>query len=501
MQRTALIAIVVTVLVGIATSQGCGRAGSSSSSGDGAAYSIRGSITGPSGSQGDMAGFVIVAIERDTGISRTSEIDAGGLFELKNLVAGRPITLVLLTANMRLKSVLSMPANFPNRVRQFFLPQTTFLPRLIMRDRIIQFEHVQGIDIMPNYSIDDTGDGVPNGVAEANLSLHQHFESRNWYNLTDNDYDDEHYDLHEPGMRLNPNAGAARDQDGDGIPNIHDPDIDGDGLVNWIDPDADGNGIFNAFDIDANGDFLNDAVNAQELFQHFPEGVEFIAPQVIKSPKMSGEIEFHMIITAKVRNGFQPRQVRILGPASLFNGSVVIDEDDQGNKVPIAFDFTLLDDGRSNDAAPGDGIYARKVILPANRQPRGYQMIFVQLVFGSGHNQWTMDFPYLFPPITYGSMNLVYNSNTKLVTRGASKPFGNIQDYHWQVVVYRSSDNQAQWTSKELEASDTQVQLDAQEIFVDPEETYTAVAIAYSLDKVPGYRNFVIRSAPIPISP
>jgi hypothetical protein len=57
---------------------------------------------------------------------------------------------------------------------------------------------------------------------------------------------------------VNANVQAAQhdlvDTDGDGIPNLMDPDIDGDGILNGDDPDVDGDGILNGDDPDVDGD-------------------------------------------------------------------------------------------------------------------------------------------------------------------------------------------------------------------------------------------------------
>jgi hypothetical protein len=64
---------------------------------------------------------------------------------------------------------------------------------------------------------------------------------------------------------VNANIRAANqglvDTDGDGIPNLLDPDIDGDGILNGDDDDVDGDGILNGDDSDVDGDGIPNATD------------------------------------------------------------------------------------------------------------------------------------------------------------------------------------------------------------------------------------------------
>jgi hypothetical protein len=91
---------------------------------------VRGSILGVFGGQAQMAGWVLAAVERDTGVARVAEVDGNGIFVFQKVNTSIAHTLVLLSPNYIVTSVLSMEStrkkipsnNFSSSVAMCFRP-------------------------------------------------------------------------------------------------------------------------------------------------------------------------------------------------------------------------------------------------------------------------------------------------------------------------------------------------------------------------------------------
>lgn len=80
------LAIILPLMAQVAAA--CGKTGSAPTSACGlcgAMNDLTGSIASESGSQAEMAGWVIVSVEKDTGISRVATVGAAGIYTLSQV--------------------------------------------------------------------------------------------------------------------------------------------------------------------------------------------------------------------------------------------------------------------------------------------------------------------------------------------------------------------------------------------------------------------------------
>lgn len=447
---------------------GCGGAGETTSTpcalcGD--LNELRGSIASKSGSQAQMLGWVIVSLERETGIARVAEADNAGLYTLSKVKTNLSQTIALLTPDYILQSVLSVPGAVDKTIKQFVKFGTPTVPKLINNGPIITFQDFNGLVVQKDLASDQNGDLIPDGSVSLGAAA--------------------------VGLNLLPTS--TLDQDLDGTANEKDPDIDGDGIVNVLDPDDNGNGILDVFDGDANGDLFNDtAPGEKDTDLYFKEGVEFISVQFELKPREDGTgSETTLKFTAKVRDDITPLAVQIRGAPSLLNTSTYVAYDSDGNPQITAWNRLLLDDGISEDSNAGDRLFAKKVVLPNAKTPRAHEMVFFQLAFGSLEAPWFLEFPYIFPNVKPAAITAAYDKTTKSVLL-LGNPFGEIQDYIWTINLSNATTGSVVWTSQAIPGNTKQFTI--QENMIDPAQTYKFSVVAQTLDKIPSYPSYAIHS-------
>ena len=252
--------------------QSCGRAGDSAApEADGPIPSRRadivGSISSQAGGQSQMAGWVIVLVERDSEVARVAEVDSAGLYVLRSVNLNAAHTIILCSPDYIVQSVLALPSTVDKTVRQFFRIGAKTLPRLIHKGPILQMQSTDGLTVHKDTALDADGNGVPDGASSIGLSLTRLGLRGTW------------------GLAAEPTT--TTDLDIDGTPNSSDIDIDNDGIINIIDNDDDGDAIPDISDLDANGDLVLDS--QQKLGDaYFPSGIEFFTVQFESSPQTDG---------------------------------------------------------------------------------------------------------------------------------------------------------------------------------------------------------------------
>ncbi len=468
-----------------AMASSCGSAGSSDADTASSAElgRVSGALVGSNGDQSTLANWAVVLIERDTGITRVAIVDSGGIFHLNKVNVNRPATLVLLTADFKLNSVLAMSSPAAGTIRQFFTPQTN-LPKLVQRGQIMTFVSEETLTISNDVAADADADLIPDGLDPDALALRR--VSRT--NLS---------------KSMNLLDGALNDFDRDGVPDIKDPDIDADGIPNAFDTDADGDGIPNVFDVDANGNIINDATEAEGA-QFFKEGLDFIAVQVERAIEKVGTVTSTITINGKLRDGVTPLAVDVRGAPSLLSGATVnnltVNAEGLPETISSAWDKRLLDDGKSNDGAESDRVWARKVVLQTGKTPKTEQVLFIRLAFGDISAPWFIEYPYTFPDVTTKDISVTYDKTLKRVTLVGS-PYGTQKSFSWYVDVIGTIDEQegVVHSSSELNGEDTTT-------YVLPESTlesggaYKIRARAQAKDKVPSFPAYVVTSPSISIT-
>jgi hypothetical protein len=464
----------------------CGRAGEADSVACalcGPRNDIRGSISSQNGSQAQMAGWVVTAFEKDTGIARVSEVDGAGLFTLQQSRTEKAQTLALLSPDYIVQSVLSIPnEKAPATIKQFFQYKSPNLPKLIHKGQIVSFQDFQGITVTKDLASDQDSNGVPDGSTSIDGDPTKLWEG--WQLLAQAAAGEASFSLQ---------AGAV-DLDLDGTPNQKDPDIDGDGIINWLDPDDNGNGIRDPFDGDQNGDLENDAAPGQEdIDLYFKEGVEYVAVQFEMKPKAdaSGD-ETTLKFTTKIRKDVTPLSVQIRGAPSLLNGANFIAPDAAGVPTVVAWNRLLGDDGLSEDNSANDRIYSKKVVLEGSKTPRFHEVVFFQLVFGTPDKPWYMEFPYTFPDLRPSGITAQYEPNARAVLL-IGNPFGDqIQDFVWAINIWDESLTKVLWTSQAQSGTVRQATIPENVLVADTVYKYTVVA--QTMDKVPGFPAYTVHS-------
>lgn len=437
-----------------------------------------------SGTTTGFEGWIMVLVDKDTGISRVGEIDTVGQFIFQNVENSGVYTLVLLSPTFTLSSVLSMvAAEQVGKVYQYFKIKGSSIPPVVHKGPNLEFSDPSQVSLQTDVANDADSDGIPDGMdttASSDIIVAQ-----------DNIATGNSADLAEAFLSL----AAEVDTDDDGITNTNDPDIDGDGIPNWFDADDDGNDNYDVFDLDANSDSTLDS--AQKIGDHyFDEEVEYIAVQMIVEP-IGGISRRYIKFNVKLGEGVSPVSIRLRSDVTLFDESQIMVNGESGEEAGDIWDRTLIDDGLSNDSQSDDGIYGRKIKLKTGQAPGTNQVVFLQVGFGSSGNEWFKEYPFTFPPLSLGSVAFSYSSSSQKITKSGT-PFGTdvngatISGYLWTVSVYNASTGGLVHQSPPLEGAATSYTITES---LSGSVSYSAIINAQSLDRVTSHPVYVIKSA------
>ena len=276
--KAILVSLLKSAVVMLGFSTSCGNPGEEiGGSSLGSFQDVSGSITSQSGSQEEMAGWVVALIEKDSQIARLAEIDATGSFSFSHVFVGLEHTIALLSPSLILRAVLAHPAEDGVSVRQYFkFTSRASIPRLIHKGLVLNWQETSNIQVTGQSVPDIDADGIPEGVLRA---------------LT----------ASETSLHL-----SSQDTDVDGTPNSKDADIDGDGLINLLDHNVDGdlnaNGtpLYNEFDTDSNGDLVPDLQQSQSS-SYFQRGADWVILKYDMIPSTTNPAEYTRQLTFVVK--------------------------------------------------------------------------------------------------------------------------------------------------------------------------------------------------------
>lgn len=474
--KTILSITLKAIVIVFGFSSSCGNPGEElNSSSLGSFRDVSGSITSQSGSQEDMAGWVVALIEKESQISKLAEVDTTGSFTFSHVFVGLEHTIALLSPSLILRAVLAHPAEDGASVNQYFkFTGQASIPRLIHKGLVLSWQETSNIQITGQSVPDVDADGIPEGVLRA---------------LT----------ASETSLHLN-----SQDTDVDGTPNSEDSDIDGDGLINLLDHNVDGdlnaNGtpLYNEFDTDSNGDLVPDLQQDQSN-AYFSRGADWVVLKYDMVPSTTNPNEYvrQLTFVVKVDDSFSERlqsvQIRRFPSLPILDEATVDQLDTEGNFIPLSWDGFLLDDGLSEDGAAGDGMYARRVSLKVGSIPTTNQVFSFQLQYSS----WTQEFLYIFPPIRPLGPSPSYSAIDRSITfnAGTDSPFGNSIDFVWIVIVFEvqeDNSNKTIYTSQPINGFETIFTLP--DNVIETGKVYRYKVIAQTQQKVPGYASFKIES-------
>ena len=474
--KAILVSLLKSAVVMLGFSTSCGNPGEEiGGSSLGSFQDVSGSITSQSGSQEEMAGWVVALIEKDSQIARLAEIDATGSFSFSHVFVGLEHTIALLSPSLILRAVLAHPADDGVSVRQYFkFASRASIPRLIHKGLVLNWQETSNIQVTGQSVPDIDADGIPEGVLRA---------------LT----------ASETSLHL-----TSQDTDVDGTPNSKDADIDGDGLINLLDHNVDGdlnaNGtpLYNEFDTDSNGDLVPDLQQSQSS-SYFQRGADWVILKYDMIPSTTNPAEYTRQLTfvVKVKDTLNERlqsvQIRRVPSLPILDEATVDQLDTEGNFIPLTWDGFLLDDGFNEDGAAGDGMYARKVSLRVGSIPTTNQVFSFQLQYSG----WTEEFLYLFPPIRPLGPVPSYSAIDRGITFNTSvdSPFGNSIDFVWIVIVFEvqeDNSNKTIYTSQPINGIEPVFTLP--DNVIETGKVYRYKVIAQTQEKVPGYASFKIES-------
>ncbi|MBF0440656.1 MAG: hypothetical protein HQK54_02010 [Oligoflexales bacterium] len=438
---------------------------------------MKGSVKGETGTQTEMANWVVVFVERDTGICKVSEVDRIGNYEIKGLAINRVQTLILLNPDYKLESVYAKIVGNASQVLQYFVLGGDRIPALIQAGSRVEFTQSSAVAYDSRLTPSAGNDGIPNGMRPDILRMNSN---------------------NQKGVNKSLSLAGA-DDDANGIPYDFDPDIDNDGIVNWFDSDVDGNTTIDPFDPDSNGDDVLDTLESNTT-AYFREGVEFFVTQVINETQTDGTTKTSLVFSTKVRGDAIFDEVKIRGAANLFDGSAMsIINASTGQKSLQAWNRTLADDGLNGDESAGDGIFSRTVELGSEKSPSPNQLVFLQIQKTVAENTISWEYPYMFPAMIPGSVTGTWDEASRTITIGGdlfksyldSTP---IDNFYWSMHVF-NSDGIKVFSSDSIPGTETTYVLPANAR--SKGGTYTAYIIAKSLAKVPGYSTWILKSASI----
>ena len=414
---------------------------------------LAGTVRSITGSQNEMASWVVVFIERDTGLAHVDDIGALGNYGFSDLTVQTPHTVVLLDPQYRFSSVLSYPGDIEGTIYQYFTLSGDRMPSLVHNGPILSFTDTSSILWEDNIASDTDGDLIPDGQ-ELSLEL------------------------------------ILADTDVDGLANEIDSDIDGDGVANWFDSDDDGDNVLDVFDTDSNGDGVADiAQSVGDIY--FSSGLSYVMVQATQDVQADDSVQTSLLFTAKVADDYRGDAISIRGPSVLFDGAQVVTIDpNTGESSLTSWDQTLVDDGKNEDGADADGIFARKIQLAASVAPKAKQTVFFRIQYGVGESLRYDEFPFCFPNLTTGVIAGSFDVGTSTVTK-SGQPFGSYEGYTWSIHIFDA--NGIKVFASEPVAGTTNTYVLPSGV-LDTGQSYTAKVVAASLARVTSYPSWIIRS-------
>ena len=441
---------------------------------------ISGSVSPQSGTQGDLAGWFLALIDKNSNIARMATVSSSGLFSFPRVYPDTSYTIGIFSPNHILRGVLAHPSETDLKVHPYFsISGTNTLPKLIYKGLTLSWQDTAGIIPGPELVSDADGDGIPEGVLKelANTS----------FGLI-------------RGFRL----GASADTDSDGRPNHSDSDDDDDGIIDLFDSDDDGDladtgeQLWDVFDADANGDGKPDA--QQQLPPvHYPRGANYAFAKFEMIPNGQGFNRFMtMVLKLHPSNNERLASVQVWNPetlpAILQNSTIIRD----GSRTP--WNGLLADDGQSEDGGPDDRVYGVKVQLRSEAMPEANQAIALELRYQT----WSEVFIHVFPGIRPNPVLPAYNPPTRAITfhtNPDNPPYGRVNTFRWIIVVYETDSEGTDtvvYTSQPVAGSETSFTLPGN--ILSPRQSYKYKVIAQSLDIIPGHAVYKIESALLPIN-
>lgn len=441
-----------------------GSSGPSSSLVPGIFADITGTAKNFTGSQAEMYQWVVVFLERDSGIVRLGSLDRSGNYSVANLATNRAQTVALLDSSYRLAAVLSHPGPTSASIYNFLKLEegVKTLPTLVQQGPIVSFANLDSFVVQDDISADSDEDGIPDGMDDTAAAFQLVAKS----------------------------DGSKADTDADGTPNNVDPDIDGDGIVNWLDADDDGDGLLDMFSPDANGNGVRDVTETiGDLY--FPEIAESFVVQVMQDVQADNSLVTYLVFSLRANHLVKPDSIAINGPSTLLKDASVVNVDANGDEVTSAWDSLLLDNGENEDGSAKDGVYGRKILLSGTTAPKDNQMVFADVNVKIDNKAVHHYFPFTFPAVTTGAIAGAYTSESREV-RLDGAPFGESADFSWTVNIY-DADGVKIYTSSPIAGTSTTFTIPGG--VLSSSGTYTARIVANALDRIPSYPVWIVRSA------
>ena len=419
--------------------------------------SISGYIQTTFGSGGEFANWKLFLMQKSTNKGYLAQINALGEFKFDNVEDNKSYTLYLFNPDYQIASALSLKTNHSGAIGRYFEPEEGRLPYLIIKGQTMTFNEPNELSVDDSYLIADNDDNsIPDTVAP-------------FWNLTD-----------EASIEF---LESQFDRDGDGITNIFDNDDDNDLIVDLIDEDSNDDGIKDLY--------------AASHDHYYPGDIEMFSSSIERHEQADGSFINYLSIRARAAAGLSVKQIKILGPESVLNGSVGINTNSDGSQGEFGWEGALYDDGTHFDMATDDRVYATKLRL-ANSLPRRFHCIFLELVSEyadldkKGEDVKKEHKSYYGRGIhttELGNITASIDENNLVSISG--EPFPEALTYEWTLLIY-DANGRTIYESQTLPSNTASLQLPTQAL---PEENNLSYkVVASTVQRTSGYPEYSVHS-------
>ena len=364
-----------------------------------------------------LKGWHLLLFNQRDGYGHLTPVKENGLIEFQKVDINSDYTLVLLTSELQLASILVI--NKPNDQSLYtsFTGFETTLPYLVYNGPTMTFGQAAEIRIKNQTATDENKNNVPDGVD----SQWQLVDSSKTNPLTKAESPPQ---TEVTGAPIAATAGVRPKED-----------LDSDGIINRLDRDDDGDTLPDVLDADSNGTNVVDLLETTHD-QFFNNTVEFstIGIEYVPETKEGAVQYLSLIWLVRVNPQADIVRIQVTVPPSIKSAALLTDA--EGNDV--AWNGEIFDDGLHEDLNAQDKVYAVKVKIPAANPPLRYQSYFISITERIEEQEVTRDYPGSFPDIPVGKINLVVSGGLVKIT---GSPLGEGVQFNWSALILDREDN------------------------------------------------------------
>lgn len=420
--------------------------------------SISGYIQTTFGSGREFASWKLFLMQKGSNKGYLTEINALGEFNFSSIEAKKTYTLYLFNPDYQIASALSLKSDQTGKVGRYFKAMEGPLPYLIIKGQTMTFNEPNELAVDDSYLVDDADDNsVPDAV-------------ESFWRLSD-----------EASVEF---LNQQFDRDGDGISNIFDNDDDNDQILDMSDEDSNDDGIKDRY--------------AASHDHYYPSDIEMFNSSIERHEQADGTFIHYISIRTRVASELKVKELKVLGPESVLNGSTGIISNSDGTTSDFNWDGSLFDDGSHFDIATGDGVYAIKLRL-GEVLPRRFHSLFLELLseyedldekgekLPKDHRSF---YGRSIHTTNLGNISAAVDESNLVNISG--NPFPDAQSFEWTMLIYDGS-GRTIYESQTLPSSTTSLQLPTQALPAANDLTFKVVAS--TIQRTSGYPEYSVHSS------